>query len=83
MHVSPEATCGSLEQRSERNLFARAIKWLSSREQTNTLADLSDEQLRDIGVDPRLTTKSRITEAARISLLDLYWPQHRQSRRRR
>lgn len=82
MRTSPEATCEPLAQHSARSVLARLVKWLFSRDQKNSLADLTDEQLKDIGIDPRLTTRSRVSESDRISLLDLYWPQPRSPRRR-
>lgn len=82
MRTSNEATCEPLAQHSNLSVLARLAKWPFSREQKNSLADLTDEQLRDIGVDPRLTTQSRVAASDRISLLDLYWQQPRPPRRR-
>ena len=85
MRASREATCESLAQHSGRSLLARLVKWLSRtpREERNRLTDLTDEQLKDIGVDPRLLARSAVSEAERISLLDLYWPQQSRPPRRR
>ena len=77
MRVSRGAACEPLAQHSGRGLLARLVKWLSRtpRDQGNRLTDLTDEQLKDLGVDPRLLARSAVSEAERISLLDLYWPQ--------
>jgi uncharacterized protein YjiS (DUF1127 family) len=83
MRISPEATCEPLAQHSNPSVLARLSKWLFSREQTNSLANLTEEQLRDIGVDPRLLSRSAIAEAERIGLLDLYLPRPPHPPRRR
>ena len=85
MRACPETACEPLAQHSGRGLLARLLKFLSRtpRDQGNRLTDLTDEQLKDLGVDPRLLARSAVSEAERISLLDLYWPQQSRPPRRR
>lgn len=83
MRRSPEAACEPLAQQSNPSVLVRLSKWLFSSKQTNSLANLTEEQLRDIGIDPRLLSRSATAEAERISLLDLYLPRQPRPPRRR